>query len=110
MGNLMDDLDKFLKSDAIRSLVEAGIVRINSSEALTVDDIPELEDMDLESMELEELEDLQDRLEDLQNTLEEEEPEDEDSEEYELWEGNIWMLEDFSEEVQDRIDKLRSEE
>ena len=110
MGNLNEDLEKFLQSDAVKSLVEAGILHISSEEDFTVDDIPGLEDIDLESMDLHSLQDLFDRLEDLMDTLESEEPEDEDSEEYELWESNTALLEDFMDTVQDRIDELEEDE
>ena len=39
MSNLSDDLDRFLKTDGIRILIESGTVRTEPYEPLTEDDI-----------------------------------------------------------------------
>ena len=45
MSNLVNDLDKFLKTDGLRILIESGAVRTEPYEPLTVDDIDDFAEM-----------------------------------------------------------------
>lgn len=110
MGSLKDDLEKFLKTDGVRILIESGSVKIEPYEPLTEEDIDGLEEIDLGNMDQDALEALLDKLEDLQDTMEDEEPDDEDSEEYGQWEDNVSRIEDLLSAVQERLDDLEEEE
>ena len=110
MGNLKDDLEKFLKTDGVRILIESGSMKIEPYEPLTEEDIDCLEEIDLGNMDQDALEALLDKLEDLQDTMEDEEPDDEDSEEYGQWEDNVSRIEDLLSAVQERLDDLEEEE
>ena len=104
MASLTSDLDKFLKTDGLRILVESGAVRTEPYEPLTVDDIDDFAEMDLENKTTEDLEFLLDRAEDLLDELEDEEPND-GSEEHDLWENRLSETEDFIDRIQDRLDE-----
>ena len=110
MSCLNDDLEKFLKSDGIRSLMDSGILRIRQANPLSEEEIEELAAVDLDGMSREELEELQDQAEDLLDNLEDEEPEDEDSEEYNDWEGRFSDVEDFIERIGELLDGMNEEE
>ena len=75
MGNLKNDLDRFLKTDGIRILIESGVVRVEPWEPLTEDDIDDLASMNLDNLDTARLEDLQKKAEDLLDELEEEDEE-----------------------------------
>ena len=100
MGSLTSDLDRFLKTDGLRILLESGAVRAEPYKPLTVDDIGGFAAMDLETLDTNRLEDLLEKAEDLRDTLEEQEPGIENSAEHDLWENRLSETEDF-------IDRLR---
>ena len=77
MAQMDNNLEKFLKTEGLRIIFDANGIREKTFTPLTVEDIPNFENMDLESMDLEDLENLLDQLEDLLDTLEEDEPEEE---------------------------------
>lgn len=106
MSSLSNDLDRFLKSDGLRILIESGAVRIDSEEPLAADDTEDFADMDLDHLDADALEDLLEKAEDLLDDLNEQEPEDEGSEEHELWEDRLSETEDFIERTLDRLDDL----
>ena len=108
MGNIRDDLDKFLKTDGIRIVMDAGGIRIGPCEPLTADDINNFKSMDLEELDETGLEDLLDKTEELRYDLEDEEPEDEQSKKHGLLEDNISETEDFIGRIQDRLDELEA--
>ena len=109
MGSLYKDLDKFLKTDGIRIVMESGCVRTEPLELLTPADIGSFDSMDLKSMDRDKVKCLLDQLEDLLDTLEEEEPEAEDSAAYKQWKEQVSATEDFMNEVQDCLDRLDEE-
>lgn len=106
MADLTNDPDKFLKTDGLRILIESGVVRTEPYEPLTVDDIDDFADMDLDELDADHLEDLLDRAEDLRDELEDDEPDDEGSEEHDIWEDRLSETEDFIDRIQDRLDEL----
>ena len=110
MADLTNDLDKFLKTDGLRILIESGVVRTEPYEPLTVDDIDDFADMNLDGLDADHLEDLLDSAEDLRDELEDDEPEDEDSEEYNLWSDRLSETEDFIDRIQGRLDELEDDE
>lgn len=110
MGSLSDDLERFLRSDGIRILVESGTVKVEPYESLTENDIDDFDSMDIENLNLDDLEYLLDRVEDLQDTLEEKEPEDEESEAHACWDDQMSKTENFIDEIRDRIDDLEDDE
>ena len=93
MGSLSNDLEKFLKFDGVRILIESGAVRTEPWESLKVEDIDDFAGMELKGLNEEALEDLMDKVEDLRSELEDDEPE--ESEEHDLWEDRISECEDF---------------
>ena len=109
MASLTSDLDKFLKTDGLRILIESGAVRTESYEPLAVDDIDDFAEMDLANKTTEDLEFLLDLAEDLLDELEDDEPDD-GSEEHDLWENRVSETEDFIDRIQDRLDELEDEE
>ena len=109
MGSLTNDLDRFLKTDGLRILIESGVVRSEPYEPLTVDDINDFAAMDLEILSAEALEDLLDKAEDLLDDLEDAEPEDEGGEEHNLRESRLSETEDFIDRIRDRLDELEAE-
>ena len=110
MAGLTNDLDKFLKTDGLRILIESGAVRTEPYEPLTVDDIDDFADMDLDEPCTDRLEDLLDMAEDLRDELESDEPGDEDSDEYSLWCDRLSETEDFIDRIRDRLDELEDDE
>ena len=108
MSNLVNDLDKFLKTDGLRILIESGAVRTEPYEPLTVEDIDDFAEMDLENKTTEDLEFLLDLAEDLLDELEDDEPAN-DSEEHDLWENRHSETEDFIDRIQDRLDEAEKE-
>ena len=110
MGKLEDDLDKFLKTDGVRIVIDSEGAKAEPYEPLTVEDINDFAAMDLDGLDKDDLEDLMDKAEELQDTLEDDEPDDEDSEEYDLWEARLTETEIFIDRIQDRLDELESEE
>lgn len=105
MADLTNDPDKFLKTDGLRILIESGVVRTEPYEPLTVDDIDDFADMDLDDLDTDRLEDLLYMAEDLRDDLEDDEPDDEDSEEYNLWSDRLSETEDFIDRIQYRLDQ-----
>ena len=110
MGNLKNDLDRFLKTDGIRILIESGVVRGEPWEPLTVDDIDDFFAMNLEDLDTARLEDLQKKAEDLLDELEDAEPGGENSEEYETWEERVEETERLIRRIRDRLDELEEED
>ena len=110
MSCLNDDLEKFLKSDGLRILMDSGIMQIRQADPLSAEETEELAAMDLDGMSRKELEELQDQAEDLLDDLEDEEPEDEDSEEYDDWEDKLSDVEAFISRIQERLDETEKEE
>ncbi len=109
MGNISDDLDKFLKTDGVRIIMDAGGVRTEPYEPLIVEDIDDFDSMDLEKLDESGLEDLLEKAEELRDDLQDEEPEDEESEEHGLWEKRLSETEVFIDRIRDRLDELESE-
>ena len=105
MSCLYDDLEKFLKSDGIRILMDSGAVRVRRFDPLRAEDIENLEAMDLGGMSREELEELQERAEDLLDELEDSEPEDEGSEEHDGWEDQFSDVEEFIDRIQEQLNE-----
>ena len=103
MGCLIDDLDRFLRTEGIRIVAGSGGVRAGGV-PLSEDDIDGLGSMDLEGMDRADLEDLLDRAENLRDDLEDLPPEEESSEEYALWDSRLFRLENFIDRVQERLD------
>ena len=109
MSSLYNDLDKFLKTDGIRIVMESGCLRSEPPELLTPGDIASFGSMNLESMDRTRLECLLNQLDCLLDTLEESEPEEDDHEAHSLWEEQVSAAESFMDEVQDRLDELEQE-
>lgn len=107
MADLTNDLDKFLKTDGLRILIESGIVRTEPYKPLSVNDIDYFVDMDLDELCTNHLEDLLDKAEDLRDELEDSEPENEGSVEHDLWENNLSEIENFIDRIQDRLDEQK---
>ena len=107
MANLTRDLDIFLKSDGIRILTESGAVLTEPSEPLTVDDIEDFSDMNLEELDISHLEDLLAKAEDLIEGLERNEPLDEEVEEPHLWDDRLIDIAFFIERIENRLRKLK---
>ena len=103
MSSLSSDLDRFLRTDGIRILIESGAVRTAPSEPLTEKDIDGFADMDLDSLSADDLEDLLDKAEDLLAGLEDDGPESEDSDEYGLWNNRFSETEDFIDRIRERL-------
>ena len=110
MGSLCDDLDKFLKTDGIKIIIDSKGTRVEPYEPLTEDDIDDFADMDLDELDETGLEDLLEKAEELQDEMADREPEDENSETHDTWEGQIIEIEDFIERIRDRLDDLEDEE
>lgn len=110
MGNLNDDLDRFLKTDGLRILIESGAIRTEPYEPLTVEDIDDFADMDLDELDADHLEDLLDKAEDLHDDLEDDEPDNPESEEYSLWAYRLSETMDFIYRIQERLDELEEDE
>ena len=107
MGCLNDDLEKFLKSDGIRIIMDTEGVRTEPFIRLTEDDIDEFDySMDLENIDADDLDRLQDQVDDLRDEIEDREPEDEDSEEHDLWEDRLSKVEDFLDNIRECLDEL----
>lgn len=109
MGNLSDDLDRFLRSEGRRILMDAEGVKTEPFEPLTEADIEDFDSMNLEHLDADALEDLLEKAEELQDDMEDREPEDESSEEHDLWEDQLSRVEDFMDRIQDRLDDLEEE-
>lgn len=109
MGNLCDDLDKFLKTDGLRIIMDSEGVRTEPYEPLTAEDIDDFADMNLDVLDKASLEDLQDKAEELRDDLEDLEPENDDSEEYAIWNNRLFETEDFIDRIRDRLDELETE-
>ena len=110
MSCLNDDLEKFLKSDGLRSLMDSGAIRVRTFDPLDENDIEELDSMDLDVMSQEELEELADRAEDLLDVLEDREPEDRDCEEYGTWEEKLSDVEAFIGRIREQLDEMNEGE
>lgn len=110
MGNLSDDLDRFLKTDGLRIVYDSHGVRIETYEPLTEEDIEDFDCMDLSNLNEDELEDLFDKADELRDDLEDKEPEDEDSKEYNLWKTHLSATEEFIDRIQERLDDLENDE
>ena len=109
MGNLIDDLDKFLRTDGIKILVKSGDVKVKAYEPLTEEDIDDFGSMNLDNLNQETLENLLDKAEDLRDDMEDREPEDEESEEHDLWEDRLSEIEDFIDRIQNHLDDLEED-
>ena len=110
MGNLVNDLDRFLKTDGLRILIESGAIRTEPYEPLTVNDIDDFAAMDLNELDADHLEDLLDKAEDLHDDLEDDEPGDPESDEYSLWAYRLSETMDFIDRIQNRLDELEEDE
>ncbi len=109
MSCLYDDLEKFLKSDGIRILMDSGAMRFRHFNPLSTEDIEGLDSMDLDALSREELEELQERAEDLLDELEDSEPEDEGSEEHEEWEDRLSDVNEFIGRIGEKLDKTEED-
>ncbi len=109
MGSLCDDLDKFLKTDGIRILIDSEGVKFEPYEPLTDEDIDDFAFMDLDELDEDAMEDLLAKAEELQDDLEDREPEDENSNGHDLWEDRISEVEDFIDRIQERLDSLEED-
>ncbi len=109
MGCLNDDLERFLKTDGFRMMMDSGRKTASDGEPLTEEDIEDLDSMILENLNKGALEDLMTKAENLRDDLEDREPEDEDSGEYDLWEDRLCAVEDFIDRVGERIEELEGE-
>ena len=96
--------------ELIDEMIKDGVIRVSSSESLTVEDIDDFEDMILDDLTEDDLEDLLDNVDDLLDEVRDSEPEDKDTSEYMEWENNISRIEDFIDEIQDRIDDINAED
>ncbi len=105
MSCLYDDLEKFLKSDGVRILMDSGAIRVRRFDPLRAEDIENLEALDLDGMGREELEELQERAEDLLDELEDSEPEDEGGEEHDGWEDRLSDVEEFIDRIQEQLNE-----
>lgn len=106
---MADKIKEFLNSEGGKKLVEEGIVRVVESEPLTIEDLDDFDDLNLEIMDTETLQDYLSSLEDLQEEYEAEEPDDEEDEEYDEWEENMNRIQMAIETVQDRLDEIEVE-
>ena len=105
MSSLTNDLDRFLKTDGLRILIESGAVRTEAYKPLTMEDIGGFAAMDLDSLDTDRLEDLLDRAEDLLEELEDGEPDGGDSEAHGLREDRLSETEDLIDRIRDRLDE-----
>ena len=110
MSSLTNDLDRFLKTDGLRILIESGAVRTEAYKPLTMEDIGGFAAMDLDSLDADRLEDLLDRAEDLLDELEDDEPGGGDSEAHDLWEDRLSETEDLIDRIRDRLDELEEDD
>lgn len=110
MGNISEDLDKFLKTEGLRIIIDSNGIKTKSYEPLTVDDIDDFDDMDLDNLDIDALESLMSKAEDLQDELEDDEPDDEGSEVHNLWKSRLFEIEDFIDRIQDRLDEREDED
>lgn len=99
--------DMIRQIPGIDDLIARGILRIDNSEPLSMDELEFLPDID--TLNQDELESLLSRLEGLLDDLEDEEP-DEDSEAHDEWEESIDEVTELIDEVQSRIEDLDDEE
>ena len=95
MGSLSDDLDRFLKTDGIRIIMDAGGICTEPLRLLTEEELRNFQSIDISSMNAEELEDLRFRLEDLLDEPEEQE--------------RLSEIEDFLDKVTEYLDELEDE-
>ena len=109
MGSIFDDLDRFLKTDGVKIVMDASGIRAGPYEPLTIDDIDDFDCMNLEELDESSLENLLDKVEELRDELEDDEPE-EESEDHKLWEARICETEYFIDRIQDRLDELENQE
>ena len=110
MSSLTNDLDRFLKTDGLRILIESGAVRTEAYKPLTMEDIGGFAAMDLDSLGTDRLEDLLDRAEDLLEELEDGEPDGGDSEAHGLREDRLSETEDLIDRIRDRLDELEEDD
>ena len=103
MGCLNDDLDRFLKTDGIRIVREAGGVRRAPARRLTERDIERFSAAKPERMSLRALKDLREQAEDLRDEIEEGEPKDKGGEAHARWDRRLSAAEDFLDEIRDRL-------
>ena len=101
MGNPSDDLDRFLRSEGRRILMESGEAPAKPYEPLTCEDIDDFAHMNLENLDKDALKDLLYKAEELRDALEEQEPEDQKSEEHSHWEALLSEVEDFVDRVRE---------
>ncbi len=106
MGNLSEDLDRFLKTEGVQMMMDAEKKSAADCEPLTEEDIEDLDSMILEGLDKAALEDLMAKAENLRDDLEDREPEDEDSEEYDLWEDRLCAVEDFIDRVGEMAEEM----
>ena len=109
MGCLIDDLDRFLRTEGIRIVAGSGGIRAGGV-PLSEEDIDGLSSMDLDGKDRADLEDLLDSAEDLRDDLEDLPPEEESSEEYALWDSCLANLVNFIDRVLERLDAPEEEE
>lgn len=109
MGNLRDDLDRFLRTDGIRILMDSDGIRTEPYDPLTEDNIDDFSSMNLEELGTDSLEDLLEKAEDLLDDLESDELDDDESEDHSLWEDRISETEDFIDRIRNRISELEDE-
>ena len=94
MGNTQDDLDKFLKTEGIKIIMDSDGVRTEPYEPLTVEDIDGFGSMNLKDLDQARLEDLLDKAEELRDRLED----------------KLSETEDFMDRIQERLDELEDAE
>ena len=105
-----ESVKSIVNPELIDEMIKDGVIRVSSSESLTVEDIDDFEDMILDDLTEDDLEDLLDNVDDLLDEVRESEPEDKDTSEYMEWENNISRIEDFIDEIQDRLDVMNAED
>lgn len=110
MSSLTSDLDRFLKSDGIRILIDSEGVKAEPLNPLSEEDIEGFASMDPDTMSEDELETLQYRLEDLRDDMEDREPKDRTGEAYRTWDARLSAVEDFLDRVLDRLEELEESE
>ena len=106
MGCLNDDLERFLRTEGVRMMMDSEKKSAADCEPLTEEDIEDLDSMILEGLDKAALEDLMAKAENLRDDLEDREPEDEGSEEYDLWEDWLCAVEDFIDRVEEMVENL----
>ena len=93
MGNISDDLDKFLKTDGVKIIMDSNGTRLEPWEPLSIDGFGPIDSIDPESLNQEELKSLLDKAEDLRSELEDQ----------------LSEVEDLIDCAEERLDKLEEE-